>query len=402
MISRIVSSFQHRVSNRRKFYGFSGRGKLKFEIIETKRFAKPSSRLSKSILILDNFRNSLSEARKSGGWQHSLLLPKRFYFWKVGRFRYWRDVDRFFYEVGGHSQNIEQVEIRKYSNITYEAMKASSNSLNMYSFQIHETESSYAKYDYTEAFTLEFSASYAFQHFIDHAIAYINFVAPFLLKNPDMPIILPNPNKSFVDRDFLLKKLGVRNRIINTLPGDKMDIQNLYLIKALPKDILYSVPYELIQNVSEKLCSNEKLANDVILIVREEKNRNYSNIEQITHFLEDYCNSKNLNFKKVYPGRLKTEEFAFEIKNCLILIGIHGGALCNLLSLPPESYIFEFVPNFEGASLLHLTVGSGRKYLPIPINFELATVEVEINLADLMIAMDYALRDYQLNRKMLY
>lgn len=402
MISRIVSSFQHRVSNRRKFQVFSGRGKLKFETIETKKLAKPSNKLSKSILILDYFRNSLSEARKSGGWQQSLLLPKRFYFWKVRRFQYWKDVDRFFYEVGGHSQNIEQVEIRKYLNITYEAMKASSNSLNMYSFKIHEIESAYTKYDYTEAFTLEFSASYAFQHFIDHAIAYINFVAPFLLKNPDMPIILPHPNKSFVDRDFLLKKLGVGNRIINTLPGDKMDIQNLYLIKALPKDILYSVPYELIQNVSEKLCSNEKLVDDVILIVREEKNRNYSNIEQITNFLESYCKSKNLNFKKVYPGRLKTEEFAFEIKNCLILIGIHGGALCNLLSLPPESYIFEFVPIFEGASLLHLAVGSGRKYLPIPVNFELATEEVEINLADLMIAMDYALRDYQLNRNMLH
>jgi hypothetical protein len=216
-----------------------------------------------------------------------------------------------------------------------------------------------------------------------------------------MPIILPNPNKSFIDRDFLLHKLGVRNQIINTLPGDKLSVKNLYLLKAVPKDILYSVPYELIQKVSTKLCSREQQFSDVVLIVREERNRNYSNIQQIANFLDEYCKSNNLNFKKVYPGRLKTEEFAFEIKNCLILIGIHGGALCNLLSLPPESYVFEFVPDFEGASLIHLSVGSGRKYLPIPLNFELATVEVEINLANLKLALDYALRDYQLDRKIL-
>jgi hypothetical protein len=395
MISRIVSSFQHRISKRRRFQEFSNRGISKYAILETYRLNKPDKKISKSILILSDFSQRLRKAKKSGGWKKPILLPKRYYFWKVGNFSYWRQVKKTFYEVGGHSQNIKKIELRKYTNIQYAALKASSNSLNMYSFKINHLSEFKVNFDYTEAFSLEFSASYAFQHFIDHAIAYINLATPFLIRNPDIPILLPTPNKSFSDRDYLMHQLGIKNPVINTKLGDNLIIKNLYVLKALPKDILYSVPYELILEASNKICSKEQICNDVILIVREEKNRNYANLEQISNMLEIYCISKELNFKKVYPARIRTEEFAREVENCLILIGIHGGALCNLLSLPKKSYIFEFVPNIEGASLLHLSVGSGRKYLPIPVNFGLATAEVEIDLTDLKIALNHALNDLQ-------
>lgn len=395
---QFVTSIQHRILNRRRFQGFSSGRTPHFIVLGTTKVKKPNIQKVKRIMILDVFRPRLRKARKSGGWQHSRILPKKYHFWKVGHFSYWKALDDSFYEVGGHSQEIEKIELRKYSNLIYEAMRASSNSLNMYSFKIQKIESPESSFDYIEAFSLEFSAGYAFQHFVDQALAYIDCATPFLHRHSTIPIILPKPSSSFTDRGFLLNRLGISNPIIDVLPGERLSIKNLYLLKAIPRDVLYSVPYELIQNVSEKMCSSESENIDVVLILREERNRNFANVDQICHFLRQYCESSNLNFKTVYPGRLKTEEFASEIRNCVILIGIHGGALCNLLFLPPDSYILEFVSTSEGASLMHLAVGSGRKYLPIPSNFELGEVNVEIDLTDLKLALDCSLLDLQTNR----
>lgn len=348
-----------------------------------------------NILLLPEFYKNLGKAKKSGGWSTKVIFNKKIFLWRVSYFSYWKPIYKKFYEVGGHSQNIKSLELRKYSNVEYISQSMPGNSLNMYSFFITLQNQNSAKLIFDRAVTLEFSAGYAFQHFIDHAYAYINFLSDFLKKDPYVHVILPSPNKSFIDREFLLKKIGVQNPIHNVNAGDSINIRELIVLKALPKDILYSVPYSLTNLLSRKVNSELKSTKNkkIALIIREEKNRNFNNLEEIIDQLTIFASKNGLELQPIYPNRISTKELANLLSNCLIFLSLHGGAMCNLLFMPKNSYILEIVPDKEGASLFHLAIGGGFKYLPIPMNYDLGTTTVSLKMSDLNSALDFVLAD---------
>jgi len=385
----------HRVLNRRCYIPFEKSKKLEYEVVKKWLMPPISEEFRNNILLLPEFLPTLHEAKKSGGWSSRVVFGKHIYMWRVSNFSYWRPVLKKFYEVGGHSQNIKSLELRKYSNVEYISQSMPGNSLNMYSFFITFQNQNSAKLILDRAITLEFSAGYAFQHFIDHAYAYINFLSEFLKKNPGVHVILPAPNKSFIDREFLLNKIGVLNPIHNAIAGESINIRELIVLKALPKDILYSVPYSLTSLLSSKVNSELKSTKNkkIALIIREEKNRNFNDLNEIIDQLLNFASNNGLELQLIYPNRISTKELANLLSDCLIFVGLHGGAMCNLLFMPKNSYILEIVPDNEGASLFHLAIGGGFKYLPIPMNYELGTTAVSMKMSDLNSALDFVLAD---------
>ena len=257
----------------------------------------------------------------------------------------------------------------------------------MYTFKI--TKSSSGKFDIDEAFSLELAGSYAFQHFIDHAMAYTYLASEFLSKKPQIPVLVSEPNHTFKNREFLFKRLGITNHLINVTKTEVFSIKNFYVLKANPHEYLYSVPYELVASASNKLSSWKANGRLIVLLIREEKNRNFANLDVLLATLSDFSIKYGLTFRAVYPSRISTIDLAKVLEDCFILIGVHGGALCNLVFLPKGSYVLEFVPLKDGASLMHLAIGCGVGYLPIPSSFGTSTRQLEVDLVDLMIALDF-------------
>jgi hypothetical protein len=395
VFKKIKSSISHRALNRRRYIPFEKTTKLEYEVLEKWLMPPISEEIRNRILLLPKFFQGLDKAKKSGGWSSKIVFNKKIFLWRVSYFSYWKPIYKKFYEVGGHSQNIKSLELRKYLNVEYISQSMPGNSLNMYSFFITFQNQNSAKIILDRAITLEFSAGYAFQHFIDHAYAYINFLSEFLKKNPEVHVILPSPNKSFIDREFLLNKIGVLNPIHNAIAGNSINIRELIVLKALPKDILYSVPYSLTNLLSSKVNSELKSTKNkkIALIIREEKNRNFNDLNEIIDQLSNFASNNGLELEPIYPNRISTKELANLLSDCLIFVGLHGGAMCNLLFMPKNSYILEIVPDKEGASLFHLAIGGGFKYLPIPMNYELGTTAVNIKMSDLNSALDFVLAD---------
>ena len=394
MVQRLRISLQHRLLNRRRFRKFTLDKKLKHKKVSNRFFFEPEPSLSSLVLLPEEFQSKLGIARKSGGWKTRRMFNKKFYWWKVSHYPYWGNLMKRYFEAGGHSQNISALEIREYLEVDYQPLSADVHSLNMYSFQISRILDARKNYDFEKAFTLEFSAAYAFQHFIDHAYAYINYVVDFLNRNPTMPVILPSPNSSFLDREFLLEKIGLKNPIINVSISSSIAIRSLFLLKAMPNDLLYSVPYDLTKKLSDTIASNSVDNKKIVLVVREEKNRNFANLNQILEVINEFAIQNNLYLEVLFPSRITTKEFASKIQDCFLLIGIHGGALCNMLFLPKKSYILEFVPLREGASLVHLALGGARRYFPLPMEFLTSSETVDIDLGSLSAALNCIYTDH--------
>jgi hypothetical protein len=119
VFKKIKSSISHRALNRRRYIPFEKTTKLEYEVLEKWLMPPISEEIRNRILLLPKFYQGLDKAKKSGGWSSKIVFNKKIFLWRVSYFSYWKPIYKKFYEVGGHSQNIKSLELRKYLNVEY-------------------------------------------------------------------------------------------------------------------------------------------------------------------------------------------------------------------------------------------------------------------------------------------
>lgn len=286
--------------------------------------------------------------------------------WNSGAFKYFLGVSNLDQMVGGISDTITEIELRQIENISYTPFRWPDNSLSLLSYSaemIMEVDDSKS---IDRALTLEIGGSDQFQHFVGDCLPYLSLVQDFLIANPEVVILLKQPNSSFSDRGYFFEQLHLTNPVIdlNEL-SDSLHVRDFLFLNIIPKPIQYAIPPVLYRNLNALLNvqpkNRDKHKKRIAIIERVESTRNLENLEEISEELaKRYRTSAEVI--TLNPRLLETRVIA-EIFRCTdVLIAPHGGANYHAIFLPPGALFIEVIPTVDTDSLFHLAMSVGLIY----------------------------------------
>lgn len=336
-----------------------------------------------SIIFLSEFAENLSSCSKNGGY-------KKFFghwVWVNQKITYFPNNKKKIINYGGLPNFISEATLVCAENAVIYPNKFLDNYRQKYTFYITKNKSTINDLD--QAISFNIGGANSFQHFLQDCLPVIAMSKKFLEENPKIPILLPQSNSSFKSRDYLLKKIGITNKIIESNKIDSLKIRELYFWNFYPFNAQYSLPpifYRELRNLISDQNSNYR-KRSIILFIRTEKMRNFRKLDELKKILQNFANLKNLDFEIINTS---TEEIALlekKIKRASILIAIHGGSTYNAIFCQEDCTVIEFIPMINTNSNINFLSYSGIKYLPIPGVFDLYDENVEVSIPDLKLAL---------------
>ena len=336
-----------------------------------------------SAIFLDEFNQKLSKCSKSGGYK------KYFghWVWVNKRIIYFSNNQDKILNYGGVPNFISEAALVCAKNAEIFPNKFIDNYRQKYTFFITQNKSGVNDLD--QAISFNIGGANSFQHFLQDCLPVIAMSKKFLDRNPKIPILLPQPNSSFKNRDYFLKKIGITNKIIESNKIDSLRVRELYFWNFYPFNAQYSLPpifYKELRSIISDQNSNCR-KRTVILFIRTEKTRNYRKLEELKKFLHNFANLNNLDFEIINTSAEEIASLEQKIKRALILIAIHGGSTFNAIFCPADCTTIEFIPIRNTNSNVNFFSYSGLKYLPIPSDFDFYDEFVDVSIPDLELAL---------------
>jgi hypothetical protein len=315
--------------------------------------------------------SDLKKCSKYGGYRK--VFNK--YYWSHRKLRYF-DFNKKIY--GGIPKIINNAQLCSVNKIDYYPNAIEGNNVSKYTFKIERNKSH--KFDIDNAIAFNFGGANSFQHFMQDCLPVINASRDLFIQNPEIAILLPEPVKSFGSRDLILKWLGINNKVINT-NFEKISVYTLYFWRFKPFAAKYSLPNNWYKNLFNQLnFSKINLpADKLVLITRNEKSRNFSNIEEITNELKLLSKHLNLDLIVIDSSRADVSYYKNTLGRAKIIIAMHGGASYNLVFAHEDCLFFEFLPMQNTNSTINFVSGLGIRYIPVPINFSLLENNIRID-----------------------
>ena len=336
-----------------------------------------------SIIFLNEFNQNLSKCSKNGGY-------KKFFghwVWVNQKIIYFPNNQEKIVNYGGVPNFISEATLVCAENAEIFPNKFMDNYRQKYTFYITQNKSMINDLD--RAISFNIGGANSFQHFLQDCIPVIAMSKKFLEKNPKIPILLPESNSNFKNRDYFLKKIGITNRIIETNKIDSLKIKELYFWNFYPFNAQYSLPpifyRELRSIISDQNSSCKKRS--VVLFIRSEKMRNFRKLEELKKFLLNFADLKNLDLEIINTSIEEITTIELKIKRALILIGIHGGSTYNAILCQDDCTVIEFIPIRNTNSNINFLSYSGVKYLPIPGDFDFFDESIEVSIPNLNLAL---------------
>jgi hypothetical protein len=276
---------------------------------------------------------------------------------------------------------ISSATITKLCNITVKSTPIES-SLNIYDHEIIEK----GNIDFDEAFYMCVNGSDQFQHFIQDFLPILAFVGPFLRENSKMPLILKKSIKNVMHYEFYFNLLEIKNPRLYIYEND-IGIKNLYILNFLPINALYCLPQDLYASLYNVVTRNKTYQispkKNLVLFTRKEISRNFANEEFLVEELKLRCSYLGLNLIVLNPGSTDLISIITALSNAKYVIGMHGGALYNMLFAAQDSTLIEFITTNSSDSLAHMIRSFGLNYMPYAIDADKGTNEIHITKADL-------------------
>jgi len=324
----------------------------------------------------------LKVCRKSGSWVSVGFGKVRKNFWTSRYLKYFKDLPNVTY-----TRNFGTRIIRSSDHITLRSViiscKQNPNSLNLYNHQILKHKQPPLL---ENAFYLCVNGANSFQHFIQDLLPVLSLIQPFLKKDPRTPLILKRPDPKFTSFEAFFQLLDIKNPKI-FIEDDDISVKDLYLMNFNPINAIYAHPKELYAKthylIQENIPKNTLQRKNLILLIRNEATRNFSNLEEICSKLTLIAESLDLNPFFINASNVSLEILVEVFGNAEYILGFHGGAMYNTVFAPPGATIVEFITTEDTDSLLHMVMSLGLNYFPYAIKSGKGDPYVSVSVEDL-------------------
>ncbi|KAK6185465.1 hypothetical protein SNE40_007692 [Patella caerulea] len=229
--------------------------------------------------------------------------------------------------------------------------------------------------------------SFAFQHFIDGVLPKLMQVYDYVA-NSDVYFLIYKP-RDFLIYDFY-DKLGIsRDRLVfyDKKPMRVKTMINTCIAPPLHPTLWLSGREALGGSAYRLLPMNQTL---VILIRRintHNGGRMVLNSDQVEKVLK---NRYGNNGVRIFSGGLNFKETVSLFQSSRIIIGVHGGALYNIIFAPQQTSVIEIMPTLENGQiqpqrLAHEIIWNqaqllGQSYWRLPIQPELNNAVSNVNV----------------------
>ncbi len=301
----------------------------------------------------------LRKCFKNGGYKKLLMRN----YWSHNSLKYFNFEMGIF---GGVPNLITSSSICLVRNVNYFPEMIEPNNVSKYTFSLRRSRAKESKLP--AGFAFNFSGSNSFQHFIQDCMPILAASKEFLINNPDLPILAPKFHGDSKIRDQLIKLLDIKNEIIETTT-DCISIRELYFWNFKPFGFKYSIPeifYSILQRELDYIYSKKK-SSKLVLITRKEQTRNFANEEEVIFKCSLLAQKLGLELVVINSKEASFEDWLKQLPEAKVVIGMHGGALFNLILSKPGTLLFEFVSTTGTDSVINTFTRLGIKVVPIPI-----------------------------------
>jgi hypothetical protein len=262
----------------------------------------------------------------------------------------------------------------------------------MYSSIITESTSQ-VKADLKMAVFMDVSGAGSFQHFIQDCLPIISLIQDLPEITKEIPIIVREPDHNFFSFQSYLEGINCQNPIHFLRSGASITVEQLYFFRFDPFNALYSLPPLLYESTYSKFHSLGHSAptekRNVVLVNRNEKIRNFDDIELIVAQLETWCRQKNLDLTVFDPKTSNFNEIRKVFSKTKYVFAVHGGANYNMIWAPPDATLVEFIPTKSTDSLFHMTLSYGQNYLPYALPHDKGDKTYYVSTLDMDLIISY-------------
>jgi capsular polysaccharide biosynthesis protein len=334
---------------------------------------------TKNVIFIDEFRERFNKCSKNGGYKK--YFGK--WVWVNHKIKYFPQNKDGIINWGGVPNFIDRANLVYLENSILHPNKFSDNFRQKYTFYVEQEKSQV--YDLESAITFNIGGSNTFQHFMQDCLPIIAKTKKFLLDNPELPMLLPDADMNFKNRDYILDKIGIKNKIIETDQIDTLRIRYLYFWNFTPYNSQYNLP-PIFYRALRELIYNQELSVEnrtIVLLLRNEKMRKFKNKSEVIECLQLIANLYNLKLVTVDTSVEHISLVRKKIEEALIIIGIHGGNTYNAIFCQNDCSVIEIVPMSNTNTNIIFLSFAGVKYVPFPSNFNFFDEEVNVSVKEL-------------------
>jgi hypothetical protein len=336
-----------------------------------------------STMFIQEFKRNLSICNKNGGYKKLL----RHWVWVNQKINYFPSNQKKILNYGGVPNFITEAALVCAENAEIFPNKFVDNYRQKYTFYINRNRST--AIDLEQAMSFNIGGANSFQHFLQDCLPIVAMSKKFLTENPLIPILFPEPYSSFKNRDYFLNRIGISNRIIETNSVKSLKIKELFFWNFYPFNAQYCLPpifYKKMRSlIGGRDSSYERRS--VVLFIRDEKMRNFKNLEDLKRVLQIFVNSNNLDLEIINTSTEEIASLEAKINRALVVIGIHGGSLYNTILCKDDCTVIELIPTKNTNSTINFLSYSGIKFIPVPGDFDFYDNTVEVSIPDLSLAL---------------
>jgi capsular polysaccharide biosynthesis protein len=197
---------------------------------------------------------------------------------------------------------------------------------------------------------------------------------------------MPLPLANFKSHKFFFECLGITNPI-TYIEKKVLYFDNLYMIELNPFNAIYATHSDLYKNVynfiHQKKENQPTKMENVVVLLRNEKTRNFANPEKLKRLFVKYANKLNLNLIFLDSNDIQFNDLLDILGNAKYVFAAHGGANYNMIWASKNATLIEFIPIRSTDSLQHLVLSVGQKYFPYAIDFDKQSFDFEVTDIDL-------------------
>lgn len=327
-----------------------------------------------NLKLLFQFKSLLQQCKINGGYKKYF----KFWIWVNHNFKYFPNKATPKLYFGGLPNFISSANLMSIENVKIFPNKYANNFRQKYTFFLvpHNDDN----FNFEKLITFNIGGGQYFQHFLQDCLPVIAQTKKFLIDNSDIPILLPEPDIKFKNRDYLLEKLKITNKIIDSNLIPFLSVKKLYFWNFLPFNAQYCLPPNFYVTLRSELIGSPNLSESrtILLFTRKEKTRNFRNEPEIIAALKVISNQFDLNLKVVNTSKESIEFIVQAVKQARIIVGVHGGSMFNAIFCAPDCSVIEIIPTSNTNSTLHYLAYAGITYIPFPCKFDFYDFQVDI------------------------
>jgi capsular polysaccharide biosynthesis protein len=351
-------------------------------VIKTYNFPNETVYAGKLIIEAENTEN-LKSCKKSGTWIKLKFFGKSIHFWTSIERRYFKNISNYLDTIVANQTVITTAKLVILKSVKVIHNKKDGSSLNLYNSKIKRNR---ILKNNEKGFYLNVKGSESFQHFVAETLPILGLTREFLIGQPELQIIMPQPLPNFKTHKYFFERLGITNPI-RYIEKNNLCFEELYIIELHPFNAIYATPSTLYKNVYESIHTMKESQalkmDNLVVFLRNENTRNFANLPKIKQLFEKYANELNLNLIFVDSNAIQANDLVEILENAKYVFGAHGGANYNMIWAHKDTTLIEFIPTNSTDSLQHLVLSSGQKYFPYAIAFDKRDFSFEISEIDL-------------------